>query len=148
MEIKIENANLRLLDALYRIEEQCFDAEAFTKRQIAYLLTDYNIIALVAKDGPNIAGFIIVQVETDDLGFGHIITINVAQKYRGRKVATCLLEEIERLLKQRGANECRLEVREDNHAAINLYQKLGYQRIGKLERYYDSKHGLYFKKPL
>lgn len=148
MEIKIETANLRLLDALYRLEEQCFDEEAFTKRQIAYLLTDYNAIALAAKADTDIAGFIIAQVETDDTEFGHIITINIAKKYRRKSIATRLLGEIESLLKQRGISECRLEVREDNHSAIKLYQKLGYQRAGKLERYYGSKHGLYFKKSL
>jgi ribosomal-protein-alanine N-acetyltransferase len=148
VEIKIETANLRLLDALYRLEEQCFDEEAFTKRQIAYLLTDYNAIALAAKADTDIAGFIIAQVETDDTEFGHIITINIAKKYRRKSIATRLLGEIESLLKQRGISECRLEVREDNHSAIKLYQKLGYQRAGKLERYYGSKHGLYFKKSL
>ena len=79
MEIKIETASMRLLDQLYKIEEQCFDQEAFTKRQIAYLLTDYNTIALVAKANNDIAGFIIAQVEMENERlFGHIITINVA----------------------------------------------------------------------
>jgi ribosomal-protein-alanine acetyltransferase len=148
MEVKIETATIKLLDALYRIEEQCFSEEAFSKRQIAYLLTDYNTIALVAKNGVDIAGFIIAQVETDDSEFGHIITLNVAPNFRHKNVASKLLEEIESLLKQRGINQCRLEVREDNNAAIKLYHKRGYQTIGKLERYYGKKHGLYLKKPL
>ena len=66
MEIKIETATIKLLDQLYQIEEQCFDEEAFTKRQIAYLLTDYNTIALVAKANSDIAGFVIAQVETEE----------------------------------------------------------------------------------
>ena len=39
-----------MLDKLFEIEEQCFDQEAFTKQQIAYLLTDYNTMALGAKE--------------------------------------------------------------------------------------------------
>ena len=148
MEVKIETASIRLLEPLYKIEEQCFEEEAFTKRQIAYLLTDYNAIALAAKAGTDIAGFIIIQVETDDIEFGHIITINVARKYRRKHIATKLLQEIEGLLKQRGVGECHLEVREDNNAAIKLYQKQGYQRTSRLERYYGKKHGFYFKKVL
>ena len=148
MEVKIETATIKIIDALCKIEEQCFDEEAFSKRQIAYLLTDYNTIALTAKTGSDIAGFVIAQVETDDTDFGHIITLNVAPNYRHKSVATQLLCEIENLLKQRGINECRLEVREDNHAAIKLYHKLGYQTIGKLDRYYGKKHGLYLKKAL
>ncbi len=148
MEIRIETATIKILDVLYRIEEQCFDEEAFTKRQIAYLLTDYNTIALAAKTGSDIAGFIIAQIDNDDNEYGHIITLNVAPNYRHKGVATKLLGEIESLLKQRGIVECRLEVREDNHAAIKLYHKLSYQTIGKLDRYYGKKHGLYLKKAL
>lgn len=149
MEVKIETATIKLLDKLYEIEEQCFDQEAFTKRQIAYLLTDYNTIALIAKANSDIAGFIITQVEVEEnTEFGHIITINVAQTYRRKGIATKLLHEIETLLKQKGISECRLEVREDNNSAIKLYQTLGYQTMGKLEKYYGKKHGLYLKKTL
>ena len=148
MEIKIETATIRLLDTLYQIEEQCFSEEAFTKRQIAYLLTDYNTIALAAKTQNEVAGFIIAQVETDETEYGHIITVNVALNYRHKGVATKLLHETESLIKDRGISECRLEVREDNNAAIKLYHKLGYQTMGKLERYYGKKHGIYLKKTL
>ena len=86
MEVKIETATIKLLDKLYQIEEQCFDEEAFTKRQIAYLLTDYNTIALVAKADSDIAGFIIAQVEVEEnTEFGHIITINVASKLSSQR---------------------------------------------------------------
>jgi ribosomal-protein-alanine N-acetyltransferase len=149
MELKIETASLKLLDQLYQIEEQCFDQEAFTKRQIAYLLSDYNSIALVAKVNSDIAGFIITQVEVEEnTEFGHIITINVAPNFRRKKIATKLLHEIEGLLKQKGISECRLEVREDNHPAIKLYLTLGYQTMGKLDHYYGKKHGIYLKKIL
>lgn len=149
MEVKIETATIKLLDKLYEIEEQCFDQEAFTKRQIAYLLTDYNTIALIAKVNSDIAGFIITQVEVEEnTEFGHIITINVAPNCRRKGIATQLLHEIETLLKQKGISECRLEVREDNNSAIKLYQTLGYQTMGKLEKYYGKKHGLYLKKTL
>jgi ribosomal-protein-alanine N-acetyltransferase len=149
MEVKIETASIKLLDQLYQIEEQCFDEEAFTKRQIAYLLSDYNTIALVAKANMGIAGFIITQVEVEENEeFGHIITINVPPNYRRKGIATKLLCEIEGLLKQKGITECRLEVREDNNSAIKLYHKLSYQTIGKLDRYYGKKHGLYLKKTL
>ena len=149
MEIKIETATITLLNKFYEIEEQCFDQEAFTKRQISYLLTDYNTIALMAKTESDIAGFIIAQVEVEEnTEFGHIITINVAPKHRRQGTATKLLHKIENLLKQKGITQCRLEVREDNKHAIKLYQKLGYQTVGILENYYGKKHGLYLKKIL
>ena len=149
MEVKIENATIALLDKFYQIEEQCFEREAFTKRQIAYLLTANNAIALVAKTNNDIAGFIITQVEVEEnTEFGHIVTINVAPCCQRQGIGKKLLQEIETRLKQKGMKECRLEVREDNHSAIRLYQAFGYQTVSKLEKYYGNKHGLYFKKSL
>jgi ribosomal-protein-alanine N-acetyltransferase len=149
MEVKIETATITLLEKFYELEEQCFEQEAFTKRQISYLLTDYNTIALMAKTNNDIAGFIIAQVEIEEnTEFGHIITINVAPNHRRQGTATKLLHEIEKLLKQKGIPQCRLEVREDNKHAIKLYLKLGYQTVGILENYYGKKHGLYLKKVL
>lgn len=149
MEIHIETASIKLLDKLYEIEEQCFEQEAFTKRQISYLLTDYNSIPLVAKVDIIVAGFIIAQVEIENSTmFGHIITINVASPFRRRGIATKMLKEIEVILKQKGITECHLEVREDNSAALKLYHKAGYQRVGRLEKYYGKEHGLYLKKTL
>ena len=149
MDIKIEGASLKHLDKLYEIEAQCFTQEAFTKRQIAYLLTDYNTIGLIAKANNDIAGFIIIQVETqEDAIFGHIITLNVAPTYRRKGLAQKLVCEIEAILKSRGINQIRLEVRQDNTSAIKLYQHLGYREIGKLEKYYGKAHGLYLQKNL
>jgi ribosomal-protein-alanine N-acetyltransferase len=146
MEVKIETATAKLLDKLYRIEAECFDEEAFSRQQIAYLLSDYNTVALVAKAVGNIAGFIIAQIEVAEIEYGHIITLNVQPNFRHKGVGTKLLLEIENEFLIRGINQCHLEVREDNNAAIKLYHKLGYHTIGKLEKYYGKKHGLYLKK--
>ena len=79
MDLKIETATIKVLDELYALEEACFDQEAFSKRQIAYLLTDYITIALMAKLEGSISGFIIAQVEVEEnTEFGHIITLNIA----------------------------------------------------------------------
>ena len=65
-----------------------------------------------------------------------------------RESARQMLKEIERILKEKGVNECHLEVREDNAPALKLYQNSGYQKIGILEKYYGNKHGLFLKKNL
>jgi ribosomal-protein-alanine acetyltransferase len=149
MTILIEDASLNDLGTMVEIEKQCFTSEAFSRQQISYLLTDYNSISLVAKANNEIAGFVILQFyRQDDTVFGHIITINVAVNFRRMGVAQKLLFECERILKSRSVLECRLEVRQDNAAAIGLYHQLGYVEIGLLEKYYGKKHGLYLKKTL
>jgi ribosomal-protein-alanine acetyltransferase len=149
MEITVENISIRLLDTLYRIEKQCFEQEAFTKQQLAYLLTDYNILRLAAYINGKIAGFVISHVDIErKVLFGHIITVDVIPAYRRQGVAQKLFQETEAIFKRHGVKECRLEVRENNVAALNLYQKLEYQKVGKLEKYYSKANGLYLIKTL
>ncbi|MEM3640685.1 MAG: ribosomal protein S18-alanine N-acetyltransferase [Candidatus Bathyarchaeia archaeon] len=149
MELTIEDASIRYLDSLYEIEMKCFTKEAFTKQQIAYLLTDYNSIGLIAKVNGQIVGFIIGRIYIDEESLiGHILTLDVSPTHRQKGIAQRLLLEIEKIFKGKGVKECRLEVREDNIAAINLYRKLGYKKVGKLRHYYENAHGLYLRKAL
>jgi len=149
MEIKITDVSIKLLDKLYEIEKQCFEQEAFTKQQLAYLIIDHNTIRLAAMVNGEIAGFAITRVNIRrNVTFGHILPIDVAPAYRRKGIAQKLLQEIEAILRERGIKECRLEVRENNAAALNLYRKLGYTKIGILEKYYGNAHGLYLKKSL
>jgi ribosomal-protein-alanine acetyltransferase len=149
MEIEIETATTKLLDKLYEIEKQSFQKEAFTKRQIAYLLTDYNAIGLAARVNGEVVGFALGRIDVArGTPYGHILTIEVLPSHRRKGIAEKLLKDLEALFKEKGAKESRLEVREDNAAAISLYQKLGYNQVGKLERYYGDAHGSYLKKTL
>ncbi len=147
--ITIENISARQLEKLYQIEKQCFNQEAFSKQQISYLLSDYNAISYAAYVNGELAGFIIgrIDVERNQIA-GHILTIDVVPKHRRKGIAQKLIAEIENTAKQHGATECRLEVREDNTSALNLYHKIGYEKIAKLENYYQTAHGFYLKKSL
>jgi len=149
MAIKIEDTSIRLLGKLYEIEKKCFGQEAFTKQQLTYLLTAYNAIGLAARVNGEIAGFAIARVDIKrNAPFGHILTVDIAPAYRRKGIAQKLLHEIETIFREKGIKECRLEVREDNVAALNLYQKLGYKKVGNLEKYYGDTHGLYLQKTL
>ena len=149
MSVTIEDASIRHLDRLYEIEIECFEREAFTKQQIAHLLTDYNSVSLVAKVNGEIVGFIIgmIYLERNSLT-GHILTIDISLIHRRRGIAQKLLQEIEKIFKGKGVKACRLEVREDNIAALRLYQKFGYKKVAKLKNYYGNAHGIYLKKDL
>lgn len=149
MAITVEYTSIKLLDKLYEIEKQCFEEEAFTKHQLAYLLTDYITIGLVARVNGEIAGFAIARVDIRrNMSFGHIITVNIAPVYRRKGIAQRLLNEVETIFRKEGIKDCHLEVREDNVAALNLYQKVGYKKVGNLEKYYGEAHGLYLQKSL
>ena len=149
MTITIEGALTKHLNRLCEIETECFDTETFTKQQIARLLTSYNSVSLIAREEGNIVGFVIgvIQAEENSL-IGHIVTIDVSRSHRRMGLGIRLLQEIERIFKEKGVETCCLEAREDNRVALNLYQKLGYRKIGKLKNYYGNAHGMFLRKSL
>jgi len=149
MPVEIKEASIQHLGKLYEIEIECFQKEAFTKQQIAYLLTDRNSMSLIAKSNGEIAGFVIGKIYRDNKSStGHILTIDVSPKYRRKGIGLKLLQELERILKKRGVKACFLEAREDNIAALSLYRKHGYKEAEKLKNYYGNTNGVYLKKAL
>lgn len=145
----IQDASLTHLDRLCEIEQQCFKSEAFTKQQIAHLLAHPNSVSLIAKDNHNIIGFIIgiIFFEREKLT-GHILTIDVYPSHRRMGIGSMLLKQIEKIFIGKGVETCYLEAREDNVAALNLYRKLGYRKVGNLKNYYKNSNGILFEKVL
>jgi len=149
MAITVEDASRHDLDKMYAIETECFRREAFTKKQIAQLLTDYNSISLLAKRNGKAVGFIIGMINVEkNAPAGHILTLDVLPGQRRRGIGRRLLHELESIFHQKNIGISYLEVREDNVAALRLYERMGYERIGKLKDYYGSAHGIRFEKVL
>jgi len=145
----IEDALIGHLDRLCEIETQCFRDEAFSKKQILQLLKEYNCVNLVARVDGIIAGFVIGMMYVDrNATYAHVVTIDVSPTFRRKGIGQLLLQEIERIFREKGVKASHLEVREDNVGAINLYEKLGYEKMGKLKNYYGKANGIYFKKVL
>ena len=70
---------------------------------------------------------------------GHIVSVAVLPAYRRQGLATQLIQESTKALaSEYNAKEVILEVRNTNHQAIKLYEKLGFQRIRTLNAYYRN----------
>ncbi len=139
------------LETLYQIERECFTIEAFSKEHIALLLKNPNCVGLVAKVNSEIAGFIIGLAHSNILGtkMGHIYTLDVAVKHRRKGIGLKLLEALEKTFSEKGVKTCYLEVRVDNVAARELYDKRGYSQAETLEDYYrKGVHGVRLTKLL
>ena len=136
--VEIEPATTRTIKELLRIERECFTAEAYTREYILRLLKNPNAITFMARIGNDVAGFVIGLVEgRGTVKIGHIVTIDVAVKYRQKGIGLTLLKEVERAFLQRNIRVVYLEVRADNQAARKLYLKQGYEETKLLEDYYS-----------
>jgi GNAT superfamily N-acetyltransferase len=65
----------------------------------------------------------------------------VADKYRRRGLAEALMQALETHALQVGYNAVYLDTKDDLHAAITLYGRLGYERC---ERYNDNPQATIF----
>ncbi len=70
---------------------------------------------------------------------GQITNIAVHPSWRRKGLAGRLLKHLCRLAPQQGLTFLTLEVREHNSAAIRLYQKNGFQLVGRRKGYYENK---------
>lgn len=71
-----------------------------------------------------------------------IIELIVQEEYRGRNIATCLLDYMISDLND-SVKLITLEVRKSNKIAIQLYQKFGFQIVHIRKRYYGDGEDAY-----
>ena len=72
------------------------------------------------------------------------VSIEKRRKGIGNKLIKYLIEKYENT----NIKNITLEVKEDNIAAINLYQKSGFKKIAIREKYYDGVNGILMEKTL
>lgn len=97
-------------------------------------ISQENNIYLAAKKEGKVVGYVGMWCV---LGEGNITNVAVAEEYRGKHIASALMEELERIGREKGTDIFFLEVRESNQAAISLYEKCGYRYIGIRRNFYE-----------
>ena len=90
-------------------------------------------------------GFIVWRVVADT---AEIITIGVAPSARRGGIATAMLTLAESDARTHGATTMILDVAENNTAARNLYESLGYTIDGRRPKYYDGTDAILMSKKL
>jgi ribosomal-protein-alanine N-acetyltransferase len=86
---------------------------------------------------PFIIGFAVVWLLVDE---AHIATIAIDPQFRGHGIGKKLLAETLRQSIQRGAIVATLEVREHNYIAQQMYQKFGFEIVGRRLKYYQDNY--------
>ena len=98
----------------------------------------------------NRAYFVVEEIE-EIIGYGgmflveedaHIATVAVTDEYRGRGIGTLLMLALVEVALEAGAENLTLEVRLDNYAARDVYQRFGFAPIGIRKNYYRDSDAL------
>jgi ribosomal-protein-alanine N-acetyltransferase len=131
------------IDAISLLEEA-----SFNDPYPSYFLAD------LARDNPDT--FLVLVLNNEIVGYGvvdhwedhdHLISIAVRPDSRRKGLGEALLVELEKRLTK--ARPLRLEVRQSNVAAIDLYSKRGFTKTGLAEGYYgDGENAIIMEKKL
>ncbi|PIE31982.1 MAG: ribosomal-protein-alanine N-acetyltransferase [Ilumatobacter coccineus] len=94
---------------------------------------------VVARIDDEIVGFAGLMVVPDPDGDqAHVTTIAVSPEFRRRGIGARLMSALGRHARGRGCVSWTLEVRESNHAAIELYRRFGFAPVGTRPSYYSG----------
>lgn len=96
-----------------------------------------HAVFLVAFVEGEIVGYVGVWLLVDE---AHITTVMVRSSHRRAGLGERLVREALRRARDAGMTDATLEVRAGNVAAIQLYEKLGFQRVAVRKRYYPDNH--------
>jgi ribosomal-protein-alanine N-acetyltransferase len=108
--------------------------------EIRALLRDASVLSAAAIDerSSDVVGFVLTRRALDE---AEILTIAVARKARGSGAGTRLLNDHLEKLRERGVKSLFLEVESGNAAALALYARAGFKRVGERRGYYQTPGG-------
>jgi len=162
VEIELRTYRPEDFETLYEIDQACYDCDtAYSRSDLrAYLgfLESECVVAEVRqrqstreklsagenesrnRSDAKIAGFCISAHRGAE---GYIVTMDVLQQYRRKKVGSALLDEVERRLANTGVRRVGLETATENAAAVAFWQKHGYRTRGVRKGYYAGGRDAY-----
>ncbi len=132
--IKLEKFGKKHINAVLKIEEQCFSMP-WSKASLEKEIKNDIAIYVVATEGDKVVGYGGMWHIVNE---GHITNIAVDKNYRSRGIATMILNRLFEIGRQNQMIGITLEVRMSNNAAKNLYKKLGFVIEGIRREYYED----------
>ncbi|KAK6609113.1 N-terminal acetyltransferase C complex catalytic subunit MAK3 [Botrytis cinerea] len=138
-------AELRYIQYEHSLEKQYLPSiRALISKDLSEPYSIYALdpsLPLTPTTTPPLHGILIAKLETHSSHSpptlrGYIAMLAVSSSFRGRGIATKLVKLAIDAMAARGADEIVLETEEGNVAAMRLYERLGFVRSKKLNRYY------------
>ena len=85
-----------------------------------------------------LVGYFVVMMAVDE---AHLLNITVKPESQGRGLGLRLLEHLMSRAYQMNGHECFLELRASNQAAYRLYERYGFNEVGRRRDYYPAVGG-------
>lgn len=122
------------IEQVAAIENTIFSVP-WTVKGFADTLYMENVSFSVAEKDREILGYCGLYMALDE---GEITNVAVKEEYRRQNIADKLLDETILLGEKKGLSKIFLEVRSSNLAAIRLYEKHGFEKVGVRKNFYEK----------
>jgi ribosomal-protein-alanine N-acetyltransferase len=132
--IELRRLSLAHLGDIEHIEKSAYPTP-WSRTMFASELAKPTSICLGAFEGEQLVGYIVNSRYVDAW---HVMNVAVDPDYRRRGIATRMLEALFEMTKHDGRRGYTLEVRVSNAGAIDLYERLGFERRGVRRGYYTD----------
>ena len=120
--------------AVVEMERQCF-SDHWREKSVASELDNPLSLWLIAEADGVVAGYVGSQTVLDS---ADMMNLAVSQDFRRQGIGEQLVNSLTEALAEKGVKTLLLEVRISNEPAKQLYQKLGFEIVGKRPRYYEK----------
>jgi len=148
MEIIIRRGNLYDLDAIEKIEQNCFHSDFLSRRQLRYHLRGVRNITFVACADLEVVGYALCLCPPNDRP-ARLHSLAVLERWRGRGLASAMIAHVIDDVRAKSYHRLRLEVRKADSDTVALYQKFDFIKIEELPFYYgDGADGLRLQRQL
>ena len=134
MNIQIQKMTLTDLNSISNILENDFD-NFWNYNIFKEELECKNSVYIKAIENDEIVGFAGIKIILDEATITNIVTKN---SLRNCGIGTLLLDNLINICISQKLNSITLEVNENNHIAIHLYEKKGFKNLGTRKRYYNN----------
>ena len=125
------------VDALLALEQTVFETDRLERRSFQHAVRSPTISLLVAGMADRTAGYAMI-LRRRGSATAHLGSIAVAPAASRIGVGKSLLAACEFEAASHDGARLRLEVREDNNAAQELYETMGYERVERIDDYYED----------
>lgn len=126
------------LDELVALEQRSFSSDRLSRAQYRRHLGSDSALVLVAGANPRLLLGSAVLFFRKGSAVARLYSLATRPEARGQGVGAALLEAAAATARRRSCRALRLEVRTDNAAAIGLYERHGFRRIGRYAQYYED----------
>ena len=136
------------IDQLVALENAAFSGDRLARPSFRRLIAGGRAALLVAERRGRLAGYALALFRQGSQ-VARLYSVAVHPDVAGMGIGGMLLAAAEAAALGKGRVTLRLEVREDNIAALRLYEREGYRPIGRIADYYqDGAAALRFEKTL